>query len=75
MLVTLSDINRMYHDYFRTTGREPTRVYLGHEDYREIRQSGEVYIYGSFLEDRSYTAKIMGMLVFEVDEPRHLFVC
>lgn len=74
-MITLSDINRMYREYFKATGREPSRIYLGHEDYREMRRIGEVYIYGSICEERGYTAKIMGMLVFEVDEERRLFVC
>lgn len=74
-MTTLSDINRMYQQYFSMTGKEPTRVYLGHYEYCDMRRLGEVYIHGSVLDDGRFTRKIMGMLVFEVDEERHLFVC
>lgn len=74
-MITPSDINRMYQQYFSTTGKEPSRIYLGREEYRDMRILGEIYIHGSVLNDGRFTQKIMGMLVFEVDEERHLFVC
>lgn len=74
-MITLSDINRMHHRYMSETGRAPTRIYLGHEEHREMCRIGEIYICGSLLEDRGFTQKIMGMLVFEVAADRHLFVC
>lgn len=71
---TLSAINRAYREYYRKTGRKPTRIYVGQCELVDLRRSGSAYVAYNF-GNPTQPPEVMGMPVFEVCAQSHFYVC
>ena len=67
-------INDAYHSYYSQTGRKPTRIYVGHGEFFDLRRSGCAYVTCNLGEEPK-PMEVMGMQVFEVCEESHFYVC
>jgi len=72
---TLSAINRAYREYYRKTGRKPTRIYVGQCELVDLQRSGSAYMAYKFGEQHAQPMEVMGMPVFEVYAQSHFYVC
>lgn len=73
-MTELDRINRAFYEYQKRTGIEPTRVYLGHDDYHKVRSANQMYVFYTIGDDVPQP-EIMGLKVYRVEELNHLFVC
>ena len=71
---TLSAINRAYREYYRRTGRKPTRIYVGRDEWIDLRHSGCAYVSYNF-GNPTQLPEVLGMPVFEVCAQSHFYVC
>ena len=71
----LDRINRAFYEYQKRTGIEPTRVYLGHDEYHKVRSANQMYMFFTPGGDEVRQPEIMGLKVYRVEEFNHLFVC
>lgn len=69
----LKAINDAYRKYYIQTGRKPTRIYVGHSEFIDLRRSTCAYVTCNFGEQPKM--EVMGMQVFEVCEESHFYVC
>jgi len=61
----LTEINRL-----KTNGANPTRIYLGEKEYRNLRLDDFLHIYGDYWGP----AKWNGLELYEVRAESHLFI-
>lgn len=72
---TLIAITRAYQEYHRTTGRKPTRLYVGHDEWFNLTCSAR-WVYRHYnVENPTQPPEVMGMSAFEVCAPSHIYVC
>lgn len=74
MSTTLRTIERMYYDWRKETGLRPTRVYMGRNTRDAFCRDGLLRCHIALPEEPVYE-EVMGMRVYIVTEPLHLFVC
>ncbi len=70
----LRAINDAYRKYYSQTGLKPTRIYVGHSEFIDLRRSAYAYVTCNFGEQPK-PMEVMGMQVFEVCEESHFYVC
>lgn len=61
-------IYKKAHDFERDTGKKPTKVYLGHNEWAEARAAKDAFCHWTL------RPQISGLTVYEVDAYDHLEV-
>jgi hypothetical protein len=68
------NISRLSLHCYVSSGRYASRVYVGQEDFYDLRVRGEVHLARSVLENRDVYFT-QGLRIYVVDEKNHLHVC
>lgn len=71
---TVQHIDLLAHNFYKDTRTHASRVYVGQEDFANLRLKGAATLSYSRLENRDvYFAR--GLRIYVVHELRHLHVC